>query len=180
MTVTPPFRTPRFSEADADRAYEEWGANCGPGALAGMTGLSLDQVRPHMGDFESKGYTNPTLMYAALDSIGASWVKLGREWPEYGLVRVQWEGPWTEPQVPMRARFRYTHWIGTVLIHGDRGIFDINCMNNGVGWVSLEDWSREIAPHLTAQHRRATGGWHITNGIAIRELPSLTNPARRS
>jgi hypothetical protein len=52
-----------FTEADAHRAYDEWGANCGPGALAAIAGLTLDKVRALMGDFETKGYTNPTLMY---------------------------------------------------------------------------------------------------------------------
>lgn len=160
---------PRFSEADANRAWEEWGANCGPGALAAILGLTLDEVRPHMGDFESKRYTNPMLMYACLKSLKAdAHLRPDREWPGYGLVRVQWEGPWTEPGVDRRARYRFTHWIGTACVRDDRGIFDINCMNNGTGWVSLEDWTSIIVPHLTAQYPRATGAWHITHGIEIR------------
>src|SRR5580700_11291869 len=54
MTVNPP----RFTPADADRAYEEWGMNCGPSALAAVMGMTFDEVRPHMGDFERKHYTN--------------------------------------------------------------------------------------------------------------------------
>jgi hypothetical protein len=61
----------RISVEDAEHANDVWGCNCGPGALAAITGLTLDQVRPHMGDFERKRYTNPTLMFAALKSIGA-------------------------------------------------------------------------------------------------------------
>jgi len=57
---------PRFTEADANRAWEEWGANCGPAALAVVAGLSLDEVRPYLVDFEQKGYTNPTLMFQSL------------------------------------------------------------------------------------------------------------------
>jgi len=69
----------RFTLADADRAADLWGMNCGPGALAAVCGLTLDEVRPHMGDFESKGYTNPTLMFAALKSIGV----------KHSLIRVR-------------------------------------------------------------------------------------------
>lgn len=156
-----------FGPSDAERAWAEWGANCGPGAIAGVCGLSLDAVRPHMGDFEGKGYTNPTLMYAVLDRIGVEWKKVGRAWPEYGLVRVVWEGPWTEPGVPARAWYRHTHWIGTALVGVCRGIFDINCINNGTGWVSLRDWERVVVPWLTADIKRATGGWRVVNGIEV-------------
>ncbi|HUW08392.1 MAG TPA: hypothetical protein VM537_01625 [Anaerolineae bacterium] len=159
---------PRFSTDDADRAFNEWGANCGPGAIAAICGLTLDEVRGHMGDFESKGYTNPTLLYAALDSIGVRYQKLRPvAWPGYGLVRVVWEGPWAAPNVPARAWYRHTHWIGTAVVAGDRGIFDINCMNNGVGWVAFTAWSSNIAPFLARQEPKATGEWHIVNGVEV-------------
>lgn len=158
----------RFTHADADRAYEEWGANCGPGAIAAIMNMTLDEVRPHMGDFEAKKYTNPTLMQDVLRSIGRRFSNIGRNWPNYGLVRIQWEGPWTEPGVPMRARYRYTHWIGTKLAsQNNRGVFDINCINNGTGWVSVADWSSEIVPWLLEQYPRATGSWHVTHGIEV-------------
>lgn len=164
----------RFTAADADAAFDAWGANCGPGALAIMLGLTLDEVRPHMGDFESKGYTNPTLMYAALDSLGEPYLKVRKrrgepecDWPGYGLVRVQWHGPWMAPEVPGRARYRYTHWIGTALIGGERGVCDINCINNGAGWVTLADWERVIVPHLTTEIPRADGGWSRAGAIEL-------------
>jgi len=177
-TVQRPIAWPRFTLADADRAAKNWGANCGPGALAAICGLTLDEVRPHMGDFERKGYTNPTLMLSALKSIGKKHVSSNGsraapagvwDWPFYGLCRVQWEGPWTAPGVPMRVRYRYTHWIGACQpLHSmNVGIFDINCMNNGTGWVSVEDWSAVIVPHLVAQYRRASGKWHITHAIEV-------------
>src|ERR1017187_9653230 len=94
---------PHFTLEDAERAGDEWGLNCGPAAIAVMNRLSLEELRPHLGDFEQKRYTNPTLMWSILKSIGASWKlrKDGHKWPKYGLVRVQWEGPWTAPGVPI-------------------------------------------------------------------------------
>jgi hypothetical protein len=130
-------------------------------------GMTLDAVRPHMGGFESKRYTNPTLMNDALRSIGRPWKKIGAIWPNYGLVRVQWEGPWTNPGVPMRVRYRYTHWIGAETGRSSIGIFDINCMNNGTGWCSLDDWSNIIVPCLVKQYPRASGKWHLTHAIEI-------------
>ena len=103
---------PPFTADDAERAHAVWGANCGPGSLAAIMGMTLDDVRPHLLGFDAKRYTTPSMMNDALRSIGRPWKKIGAAWPGYGLVRVQWEGPWTDPGVPMVARYRYTHWIG--------------------------------------------------------------------
>ena len=159
-----------FTFEDAEKAYREWGANCGPGALAAIMGMTLEQVRPHIPDFDAKRYTSPTMMYAALKNIGRPWEKIVAGWPIYGLVRVQWEGPWTKLGVPIAARYRYTHWVGAQTPYGNSkniGIFDINCMNNGTGWVSLNDWSSQIAPYLIAQYPKADGKWHLTHAVEV-------------
>lgn len=168
---------PRFTEDDADRAYQEWGCNCGPGALAAITGMTPDEVRPHIPGFDAKRYTNPSMMEKALRSIGRPWRCAGAlPWPAYGLVRIQWEGPWTLPDVPIVARYGYTHWIGaattsTGIVGLDQvDVFDINCMNNGTGWVSLGDWKDFVAPYLTKEIPRANGKWHITHAIEVERL----------
>jgi hypothetical protein len=154
--------------AQMDRANKDWGANCGPGALAAIMGMTLDEVRPHMGDFESKRYTNPSLMNAALRSIGRSWRKIGAEWPVFGLARIQWEGPWTAQGVPMAARYRHTHWVGSHIRTASHGVFDINALANGTGWCSLDDWRSEIVPWILKELvPRANGAWHVTHGIEI-------------
>lgn len=158
-----------FTHADANRAYDEWGCNCGPGALAAIMDMTLDAVRPHLPGFDQKRYTNPSMMNDALRSIGRPWRKIGKDWPFYGLARVQWEGPWTAPGVPMRARYRHTHWIGVNHDHtGIRGIFDINAMNNGTGWVSFSDWGNSLVPWLLEQcEPGASGIWHLTHAIEV-------------
>lgn len=172
-----PITRPRFTLADAEAAYDAWNCNCGPGALAAIMGMTLDEVRPHLGDFERKGYTNPTLMFDALKSVGAKyWIRKQRtagarlwDWPTYGLCRIQWEGPWTEPGVPIRVRYRQTHWIGACQpkMTLDVGIFDINCINNGSGWVSFENWRDLVVPAITANIPRANGKWHVTHAIEV-------------
>lgn len=157
---------------EAECANDAWGCNCGPGALAAIMGISLDDVRPHMGDFERKRYTNPTLMFEALDSLGARWKNRGRrcDWPVHGLCRIQWEGPWTQPGVPPRAAYRHTHWIAVRHpVHSrDVGIFDINCCNNGTGWVSEADWRNLVVPWLLKECvPRASGAWHVTHHIEV-------------
>jgi hypothetical protein len=162
---------PRFTAADAERASAEWGANCGPGAIAAICGLTLDELRPHLGDFEAKGYTNPTLMFDTLNRLGVKWrmVRGEKRWPDYGLVRVQWEGPWTAPGVPMKARYRYTHWVGVCKrAPNDIGIFDINAIGNGSGWVALSIWAATLVPWLLKEAvPRASGGWHLATVIEV-------------
>jgi hypothetical protein len=165
---------PQITMKDAQRAWNEWGCNCGPVAIAAALGKSLDEVRPHMGDFESKRYTNPTLMWATLRSLGVyfsfSGGHLGTEcWPSFGLARIQWEGPWTKPNVPARARYRHTHWVG---VNGrDRrniGIFDVNALGNGSGWCHVADWKSVIVPWILKECvPKADGKWHITHAVEI-------------
>lgn len=168
--------TPRFTLADAERANDEWGCNCGPAALAAVTGRTLDEIRPLMGDFERKRYTNPTLMFDSLMRTGVKfWWNTGML-PAHGLCRVQWEGPWTKPGVPVRARYRHTHWIAMQnplhsrlldQIHRDAGIFDINAMNSG-GWIAYSEWATTLVPWLLKEcEPKADGKWHFTHHVEV-------------
>jgi hypothetical protein len=163
LTPVAPFT---FEEVEA--AATIWGANCGPGALAAVLGRRLEEIRPHLGDFECKRYTNPRLMFAALRSLGVDWRVAAEDWPDHGLIRVQWEGPWTAPGVPMRARYRQTHWIGSRTGKSGVEIFDINCMSVG-GWVHLAEWRDFVVPWLLRDcHPKANGRWHCTHRLAVR------------
>lgn len=170
MTV-PPLA---FTLADAERAHDEWGCNCGPAALAAVLGKTLDDVRPHIPLFEERRYTNPSMMFAALVNLQVRFKQLPRNaagvmpWPAFGLARIQWDGPWTQPGVPMRARYRHSHWVGACArVPANVGIFDINALNSG-GWVRLDDWERVIVPYiLENSHPRANGRWHITHSLEI-------------
>lgn len=160
---------PKFTFEEAQAAAADWGLNCGPGAVAAVFGLTLEELRPHLGDFERKRYTNPTLMWSILNSLGATWrlVKRTKAWPRYGLVRIQWYGPWTEPGVPMRARYRHTHWIGARWTGVDTEIFDINCMSVG-GWVSRSVWTDQVVPWLLKEcEPKADGRWGLTHVVEV-------------
>jgi hypothetical protein len=179
---------PLFSLEEAQSAADEWGLNCGPAAVAAVCRLALYDLRPHLGDFEQKGYTNPTLMWRILNSIGATWKRpslnqMSSEnqgmlaWPSYGLARVQWEGPWTAPGVPMRVRYRHTHWVGVdSTIEGEEiNIFDVNCMCVG-GWVPFSEWLGSVVPWLLRQcEPKANGRWHLTH---VEHLAKLAEEKR--
>jgi hypothetical protein len=147
-----------YSEEELQKAYTEWGCNCGPSALATMLSLKPDDVHPHIQHFDERHYTSPSMMAAALQSLGVKMASRAMPEPKrfaaYGLNRIQWEGPWY-------GRFAYhrTHWVGSMAWSGGN-TFVFDC--NG-GWKFLPEWEKEIAPLLTAQYKRATGGWHVTH-----------------
>jgi hypothetical protein len=169
----------RFALADLERAHAAWSCSCGPAALAAICGLTLDEVRAHFPTF--RGWTNPTMMGSALDSARraaaiASWrVEPSRSWPRYGLARIQWEGPWTAPGANPRWAYRHTHWVGVSRLQLAAGggdpdavfVWDCNAMELGEGWSPLAWWSTQIAPRLTADIPRASGGWHVTHAIEV-------------
>lgn len=165
----------RFTLDDAQAAADEWGFNCGPAALCAVLGQTPDKIRPHLGDFERKGYTNPSLMAGILRELRVPFRRTFEsatepwhgsvQWPDFGLVRVQWSGPWTAKGVPMRARYRATHWIGYKknpgISHDE--VFDVNAMCVG-GWLSFGEWGTQLVPWLLKQCQpKADGKWWPTH-----------------
>lgn len=158
-----------FTAEEAQAAYDEWGCNCGPAALAFALQVPLDAVRTLIPDFEQKRYTSPTMMRAALNAAGCSFddVKPATNDAMFhereALVRIQWTGPWTQPGVNPKWAYRQTHWIATVLesieAPGDLDVvFDING-----GMVSFAEWESRIVPHILGSYPRADGGWFPTH-----------------
>lgn len=88
----------RFTIADVQQANDAWGMNCGPAAVCAVLDLTPDELRPHLGDFEAKRYTSPSMMADILHRLGISFRRLygsqekvaGRplsgEFPRLGLV----------------------------------------------------------------------------------------------
>ena len=156
---------------------DDWGFNCGHAALCAITGMTPEELRPHLGDFEKKRYMNPTLMRLILRNLDvlSHWLvdvrgtkNLG--WPMFGLVRVQWSGPWCAPGVPIAARYRKTHWVATELVSLKpvlRRVFDINATCDG-GWIPYEEWSAQLVPWLLKECQpKADGKWWPTHSVEI-------------
>lgn len=163
----------QFSSADMERAFHDWGCNCGPSALAVVLGITLDAARDLIVDFPSRKYTSPTMMGAALASFGATYGEISKcrkvpatlcpdVLPDHGLVRVQWTGPWTEPGVNPKWAYRVTHWFATFMLEPrcpeHRVIFDVNS-----GPSTWEHWLSTIPKAITDSIPRADGGWYLTH-----------------
>ena len=170
MSATTTHRRVRFNIDEASAAADAWGFNCGPGALCAVLDLTPDELRPKLGDFEAKGYTNPTLMASVLRAHGARHREVyRRDAPgagcrlQFGLMRVQWAGPWTRPGVPMAARYRQTHWVAMA---GDQ-VFDINAICVG-GWIDRDEWEMRLVPWLIREAcPKGSGEWWPTHGWEV-------------
>ena len=175
----------RFTIDDAQRAADKWNFNCGPGALCAVLDKTPDEMRPHLLDFEAKGYTNPTLMYDILNTMGVQYTVPFRSATERLtaldestgrlriipsgaiLMRVQWSGPWCKPGVPMAARYRHTHWVA--LRGGGVDVFDVNAMCVG-GWLPYAEWATRLVPWLMRECcPKSDGKWWPTHVIAIQK-----------
>ena len=159
---------------NCQQATKEWGFNCGPGALCGILGLSPQELRPHLGSFESKGYVNPKLMLATLKSLGVKFKRTQAEVDRQqsiphvsnALVRIQWGGPWLSPDAPDFDRWRNTHWIG-VRQNGYK-IFDVNAVHASGGWIDADVWRCSLVPWLCKLVvPEWDGSWYPTHVLEI-------------
>jgi hypothetical protein len=130
---------------------------------------------------------NPTMMLAAMRSLGVKWEAWPSErlgpvgWPLPGLGRVQWEGPWMAPAVPAAARYKHTHWVGARIKEVTFGgttarwieIFDVNAIALAShGWISVELWRDRLVPLiLKERHPKASGTWRLTHRLQILSGP---------
>lgn len=174
----------------ADLAFKYYGFNCGPAAVCAVTGVTPWQLKPHLGDFEFRRYTNPSLMWEILGSLGLKFratvtpkqyeyhltdtsLPLAHHgkwwsWPRFGLARVQWGGPWARAGVPARVRYRKTHWVGCDDDPRGLRIFDINALHLG-GWVPLGQWSAQVVPFvLSGCVPDGDGSWWLTHSVEVR------------
>lgn len=172
MTYTYP-----FTAEEMQAAYDEFGCNCGPAALAFALQIGLDKVRVAIPGFEDKGHTTPTMMKQGLLRLGKTVTSFHdnggapSESTMFGrgmnLVRIQWTGPWTKEGANPKWAYRQTHWIATWGVSGsvrvapgnsvelNAGRFVFDC-NGGVR--EFDSWQKEIVPTLTALYPRADGG----------------------
>jgi hypothetical protein len=154
-----------FTEVDTDVAFNEWGANCGPHALAAALWLTLDLARALMPDFESRGFTNPSMMGDALGRAGIPFtLKKGLYTSSLceGINRIQWSGPWLKPGVPFGAAYEKTHWIAAA------GGFVYCTATDGFGWKPESQWREAVAKECRTFPR--CDGWHITHHYAFEVL----------
>lgn len=161
-----------FTQDELRSAAEAWGCNCGPSALAFALQTTLEEVRPAIPEFETRGYTAPNMMRQALANLGRR-VEIVRN-PSGGrnrgfgidtmfagpmsLVRIQWTGPWTADGKTAKWAARQTHWIACWHDDGPKFVFDCNSGITSFGW-----WESNTVNAITKTIPRADGDWYPAN-----------------
>lgn len=153
-----------YGVEDARRAWDSWGANCGPWAVAALLGVGMDAVRPLFPWFPERPYTKETDLRRVLDEAGLVWSEETQGWPAQGLVRMAWHGPWWDDVgVDPFARLRRSHWVATLDTEQGRFLFDGNAIAEG-GWVTLDRWSQVWAPWIASlESADASGAWRLVD-----------------
>jgi hypothetical protein len=171
-----------YEPSDVDEQHEEWGANCGPTAIAALTHREVKDVRglvEHVANGERAkkkglnglwlGYMNAGHLTTALSELGHSpkrsdFKPSEWKWPKKGLAMVQIEGPWCYPPAKPAARFRYTHTVAVVDAGGDIGVL---VYDGNVGeWAWEKWWAEKIMGWLVGEEKRATG-WYVTTTLEV-------------
>lgn len=151
---------------DIDAAYEAWGANCGPCALAALLGQSVHAVRPFFPGFDRRPYVNVSHMKAALTAAQRPFRSIGPARPQFGLVFIQ-QGGYAHQSVAMQ--YRHTHWIA---VDGPL-VFDVNAP----ALVSWPEWDR-VFPRLMHEAGRSNGTYRIRSGLAVQRVINGTSYER--
>lgn len=126
------------------QAEDAWGANCGPGVLAALSGESLDRVHQALGGDEWPGYTNAGHMRQAMEHLGYCC----RARRKYYRHLVERAAVLLTEDSPAARDGRGRHWIG---LH--RGlVYDFNT----TAWMIWSRWYQKIGRELSGGH-----GWRL-------------------
>lgn len=159
--------------ADIAEHARDWGANCGPVALAALLELELPDVFALM-DGGFPGFTNLTMMrswlkragFMALDpsEVGPKAIMRGvSKWPEHGLAFLQVLGPWMNGKP--KEQYKYTHWIA---VSGCSGyVYDVNAEE----WQGARAWELRTVPGLLNAHS-CSSGWEVRQVLEVRKFES--------
>ena len=167
-----------FGASEMRAAFEAHGANCGPGAIAALTGVTPCDVLGVMPDFARRRITTEGMLCRAVAALGGRAAPVAPDAMCLGALRIAWEGPWWQAGTPASLLSR-THWIAVArpaplapricargVAPGDR-VFDFNAIGVG-GWISGAEWRADLVPWLLARAvPGATGRWIALDAYAV-------------
>ena len=140
-----------FGLQAAQDARDSVGANCGPGALAAVAGISPLAAAKVIPDFLRRHYTTEVMLGIALARLGIRFTWRDcllrgayAMWPCHALVRIAFGDP-DEDRMVLLSK---SHWIACRRSSGGATeIFDINAIGSG-GWIAFEEWAGHLVPWL--------------------------------
>lgn len=141
------------------RHADTLGAACGHCALAAWLDVPLVIVCHSCFQMDrtrlQRPWVNMPDMETAFRKADLTARVIGRVLPNDGLALIQWEGPWTRPNVPPRVACMHRHWIA---LRGHM-IWDVNLEE----WVPVGAYE-EYVPELFPP--KATG-WSVARGYEL-------------
>jgi hypothetical protein len=181
---------------DVIEASEAWGANCGPTAIAGALGLTLDQVRPAVvgSDGKFKGYMGARDLRAAIERAGGQIVRtwsrpdkreLAKTDGSPIVVLIRFCGPWDAvPRAAAKYRHAFCYRHGYVepleraaqRARGPGWVLDVNSVvptESGqytTQWLPLWQWRNRVLTELIPE--RGTGATVIDWMAQVRRSAS--------
>lgn len=162
-------QTSFYVPPDTIEAYDVWGANCGPAALAALTRRTVMSLREHCQPW--KGYLSLASMLGALWSVKVAHHVHRRDFKLTGkahdptrfggrLSLIQWGGPWLREGIHPSAALCRTHWVA--VRHRPLCVYDVNADD----WQDPEDWEY-VARTIMAEVPRCDGTWTVRGSILV-------------
>lgn len=157
-----------YTVDEANHAHDTWNAMCGHFSIAVATGFTLEEIRTCGIPINPGGWMNPTMISATLRSLSVSHHKVPvTQTPEEefkllehlklaAVLRIQWEGSWLNPGVPVGAAYQRTHYIA----YKDGTVMD-PMFDPGI-CIRWQDWLQIVRDELVPQIKKATG-YHFTH-----------------
>lgn len=167
-----------YNAADSQRAWDEWGANCGPHSIAAACGISLESVKNALLSFP--GWMSPRHLKETL--LRLKWVRrdefvgpkshIDFVWKKQRdaarvihpgnrmIARIQWEGEWLNSGEPPNLAYRETHWVAI------RDGYVLDTVICAIQWVEKADWLERFDDFCKKEDYY---GWHFTDFLHLQK-----------
>ncbi len=150
-----------YTSQESAAAHAEWKASCGHHSIAAACNIPLNKVKEACPKLT--GWMSPTMVSQTLEKLGKcprcyKENKTMNQPPDHivAICRLQYEGRWMEPGVPMAARYKETHYVAIV---GGALVMDTTHDTNILlPWERWKSWADEY----TATRPRKSTGWHFS------------------
>ena len=149
-------------------------------SLAAVSGHTPFDIATLLGaEFHRRQAMTERMLEVALDRLGLPWTHADparTPFPPFGLVRVQWHGPWMSDRDPY-ARLTHSHWVASFIPHPAppadgridprTRVFDFNAIGVG-GWIDIAEWRECLVPWLLERAEPdASGPWHVSDAYHL-------------
>ena len=166
-----------YTAAQAKAAHDDWNAMCGHYSIAAATDSPLEDIRT--AGVPLKGWMSPTMISNTLVALkiplrrfllkdegfhDASYILGLNNINSGSILRIQWEGSWMNPGVPIGAQYQRTHYIACK----DGTIMD-PAFDPAVS-LRVEDWLQVVTNDIVPAIKGSTG-YHFTHAWIITPSP---------